>query len=412
MPERLQIAIVAAAVVLASLGPVSRARAEEQGLAPAAPAAATQAPATAATLLEAADAAIDAGHLVLARALYEQLIREYAAAPEADLARRAVKILAARAATETPGVEPASRGVVLRREPYSIKTKERLRLTTWEKLDFGTTAFLYGLSVGYSYALSLDKESDGVPAIAIGALGYTLGAVAFLSLANPDRGDLPLALAITSYLPTTALLVSDAAFDHPSSKKTALATATAGLVSIPLAVYAAHELDLDPGDTQLVRDGGFWGLVLATTGTLGFGGSSQTQFGYESYQAPSSRVVSTAGLVGLYGGLGLGVLAAHFNDISLERVRVSTWGGYGGAILGLLFAAAEKSDSPGVYRGIGIGALAGLVVTFVATSSLDGIPTDDPPTPDAASMHLEPTLSPMVGVDGLTRTMLGLSGRL
>ena len=138
------------------------------------------------------------------------------------------------------------------------------------------TAFLYGMSVGFSYALSLDNATSGdaFPPIAIGALSYTLGAVAFLNLANPDRGDLPLALAITSYLPTTTLLVANVAFDNPDGKKTALATAAAGLISVPIAVLAARELNLDPGDTQLVRDSGFWGLALATTGILGFGGTT------------------------------------------------------------------------------------------------------------------------------------------
>jgi hypothetical protein len=32
--------------------------------------------------------------------------------------------------------------VVQRREPNSLVTQERLRLTTWEKIDFGLTSFL------------------------------------------------------------------------------------------------------------------------------------------------------------------------------------------------------------------------------------------------------------------------------
>lgn len=374
----------------------------------------------AASLLAAADAAVDAGNLDLARSLYDRLAREFPDAPEGRDARRALRIMAVRAASPGPARPsatgqasgPSSDDVVVRQEPFSLKTKERLRLTTWEKLDFGITAFLYGTSVGFSFALSLNNPSDGsaFPPIALGALSYTLGAVAFLNLADPDRGDLPLALAITSYLPTTTLLVADAASDNPDSKRVALATAGVGILSVPLAVLAAHELDLDPGDTQLVRDAGFWGLVLGTTGMLGFGGSTQPfPFGGSFYQAPSTRAISVAGLAGLYGGLGLGLLGAHFGEVSLERVRVSTWGGYGGAVIGLLVAGAGGSSTENIYRGISIGALAGLIVTFVATSSLDGIPPDDPPAPHA--LRLTPTLAPMAGLDGQLRTTLGLGGR-
>jgi hypothetical protein len=374
-------------------------------------------------LLAAADAAVDAGNLDLARSLYDRLAQEFPNAPEARDARRALRILAVRAPAPpsangavAPGAAapgpPASDGVVIRREPFSTKTQERLRLTAWEKLDFGISAFLYGASVGFSFALSLDNPSSdaALPPIALGALSYTVGAVAFLSLADPDRGDLPLALAITSYLPTTTLLVADTVSDNPDSKKIAAATAGVGLLSVPIAVIAAHELNLDPGDTQLVRDAGFWGLVLGTTATLGFGGSTQTfPFGGTSYQAPSTRAVSGAGLAGLYGGMGLGLLGAHFSDVSLERVRVSTWGGYGGAVLGLLLSGAGGGGEQNLYRGISLGALAGLVITFVATRSLDGIPPDDPPEPHA--LRLTPSFAPMAGLDGQVRNTLGLGGR-
>ena len=377
------------------------------------------APPSAADLLAAADAAVDAGNLNLARARYQRVVAEHPEAPEAIEARRALKVMALHAPPpDAAGGAQVGGDIILRHEPYSTRTKERLRLTTWEKLDFGVTAFLYGMSVGFSYGLSLSNQasSDVLPPIAIGALAYTLAAVVFLNAANPDRGDLPLALAITSYMPTTTLLVGNLALDHPDGRKTAFATAIAGLISVPIAVYAAHELDLDPGDTQLVRDAGFWGLVLGTTGMLGFGGKSTNQLGFTEYQAPSSKAVSAAGFVGLYGGLGLGAVAAHFNDISLERVRVTTWGGYGGAIVGLLFATASSSNggnsSQALYRGVCLGAAAGLIVTFLATGSLDGIPPEDAPPAQPTSLHVTPTLSPMSGVDGQMRTMLGLSGAL
>ena len=373
---------------------------------------------SAADLLAAADAAVDAGNLNLARARYQRVVAEHPDAPEAAEARRALKVIALRALP--PGADGGGTGdIILRHEPYSTRTKERVRLTTWEKLDFGTTAFLYGMSVGFSYGLSNDHQTDGntLPPIAIGALAYTLGAVVFLNTANPDRGDLPLALAITSYMPTTTLLVGNLVFDHPNGRKVAFATAVTGLVSVPIAVYAAHEFDLDPGDTQLVRDAGFWGLVLGTSGMLGFGGKTSTQFGFTSYQSPSSKAVSAAGFVGLYGGLGLGLVTARFNDISLERVRVSTWGGYGGAVVGLLLATAGTSNGSStntqtLYRGLSIGALAGLVITFLASSSLDGIPPDDAPPAQPTSLRVTPTFAPMAGVDGQTRAMMGVSGTL
>jgi hypothetical protein len=433
MAERTQVARLVVAVVALSPWLARGAAAAEPTAAPDAgptttPAAAPANPAfdapTAAGLLAQADAAVDAGNLTLARALYERVVNENPGAPEASEARRALKILAAGARLAAPppaagGEAPAGSGVVLRREPYSTKTKERLRLTTWEKLDFGTTAFLYGMSVGFSYGLSLQDQSSGnvLPPIAIGALAYTVGAAVFLNTANPDRGDLPLALAITSYAPTTTLLIANFAFDHPDGRKTALATAATGLLSVPVAVYAAHELDLDPGDTQLVRDAGFWGLALGTTGMLGFGGSTQTQFGYSTYTSPTGKAIATAGFLGLYGGLGLGLAAAHATDVSLERVRVSTWGGYGGAIVGLLLAGAMGGGTETTYRGVSIGALAGLVVTFAATSGLDGIPPEDvassrPAKSPLAATRLTPTFAPMTGLDGQSRAMLGLSGSL
>jgi hypothetical protein len=373
-----------------------------------------------AQLLAAADAAIDAGNLDAAAALYDQLTREYPTAPEANEARRALKIITLRRApSPVPGAAappaPGTTGVVIRREPYSLRTSERLRLTTWEKLDFGTTAFLYGMSVGFSFALSEPSSNASVAPVAIGALAYTIGAVAYLNLGEPDRGDLPLALAITSFVPTTTLLVANISSDHPNQRNVALLTAGAGVLSVPVAILAARNLELDPGDTQLVRDAGFWGLVLGTTGMLAFGGNTlQGSGGYSFYQGPSDRKVFTSSLLGLYGGLGLGAIAAANTEISLERVRVATWGGYGGAVIGLLLgASADNSSSDrGAWRGITVGALAGLVITFAATSALDGIPAEDvalraPRLRD----RIAPTLLSVTDADGRPRTTLGVGGR-
>ncbi|MES1205283.1 MAG: hypothetical protein ABUS79_05040 [Pseudomonadota bacterium] len=391
---------------------------------------------TAATALADADAAVAAGDLVRARDLFDWLARSHPDTPEAREARRAVGILDARARTTRPSptrtVAGSARGagsqtgdtlepdpdaepdhVVIRHEPYSTRTSERLRLTAWEKLDFGVTSFLYGMSVGFSYAIGLDSNDSASAAmpIALGAAAYTLGSVAFLKLGNPDRGDLPLALAITSYLPTTTLLIANAVYDYPDAKKTALAVASAGIVSVPIAIAAAQKLDLDPGDTQLVRDAGFWGLVLGTTGMLGFGGSSMSSYGFSYHQEPSGRATAAAGLLGLYGGLGLGILGATQSEVSLERVRVTTWGGYGGGVLGaVLGLGLTNGDEVGLYRGVAIGALAGLLVTFASTGSLDGIPPDDEGGPRAARTRWTPTLLSLADAGGKPLPSLGISG--
>jgi hypothetical protein len=403
------------------------ARAAEREVAPA-PAHVEQLP-TPAGLLAAADAAVGAGDLPLARSLFEQLATQFPATPEASEARRALAIIAVRVAPAghppAPASAPAAGGktaasapedaeVIVRNEPYSLRTKERLRLTIWEKVDFSVTSFLYGMSLGLSFALSQDTHSasDVLTPVALGAIAYTLGSVAFLKLANPDRGDLPLALAITSYVPTTTLLVMSAADASSDGRTTGMATTIAGLLSIPIAVVAARHLDLDPGDTQLVRDAGFWGLALSTVGMLGFGGHTDTYYGSSQYRTPSGREVAVAGLVGLYGGLGLGLLGTRVGEVSLERVRVTTWGGYGGAVVGLLLgASANNGREQDTYRGAAIGALAGLVITFISTSSLDGIPDDEPPR---TSWHrrLMPVMVQVAGRDGSLHPGLGVGGTL
>ena len=409
--------VLAAAAGVAALTP--RPAAAQAPIVIEPPPAATQSPAE---MLAAADAKVDAGDLYGAAALYDQLARDHAASPEANEARRALKIIAVRrtAPTGSPALPPTAdgtTGVVIRREPYSLRTSERLRLTTWEKLDFGVTSFLYGMSVGFSYSLSLQnaREQDVLPPIAIGALVYTMGSVLYLKLAQPDRGDLPLALAITSFLPTTTLLVANLAIDNPDERDVALATAGVGILSVPLAILAARQFDPDPGDMQLIRDAGFWGLVLGTTGMLAFGGETMTQFGFTSYQEPSNRKIFTASLIGLSGGIGLGTLAALNSEVSLERVRVTTWGGYGGAVLGLLLGVASDASDAGAWTGITLGALGGLVITFLSSSSLDGIPPEDvalraPRRRAAIVQRFNPALLPVIGADGRSHAGLGFTG--
>jgi hypothetical protein len=386
------------------------------------PASAAAPSVTAEGLLSAADAAVEGGDLKLARALFERLTAEFPLTSQASEARRALRILdvqgrmpPAPGEASTDQIRAADGNVVVRNEPYSLKTSERLRLTIWEKVDFSVTSFLYGMSVGLSFSLSSDAQTTSgvLTPIALGAIAYTVGSVAFLKLANPDRGDLPLALAITSYVPTTTLLLMSAADPDASSRTVGTATAIAGVASIPMAVLAARTFDLDPGDTQLVRDAGFWGLALGTLGTLGFAGTS-SDYQYGSYREPSGRKVAVGGLAGLYGGLGLGLLGASLGEVSLERVRVTTWGGYGGAVVGLLLGASASNNrnrARDIYRGTAFGALAGLAITFFTTGSLDGIPAEES---KRTSWHhrLTPTMLQLTGSNGSVHPGLGIGGTL
>jgi len=423
---------VAGAAVLSPRSAAAQAQALEPSVvAPSAPPPAALSPAQ---LLAGADAAVDAGNLEQAAALYDQIARFYGDAPEASDARRALKILGARQVQALPpGQAPApgvmappgapppagTVGVVVRREPYSLATSEKLRLSTWEKMDFGVTSFLYGMSVGFSLTLAQDNGDQSVGPVALGAIAYTLGAVAYLTLGDPDRGDLPLALAITSFLPTTTLLIANVASDNPDEKAVSLATGVVGLLSVPVAIVAARNLELDPGDTQLVRDAGFWGLVLGTTSMLAFGGNT-TNNGYTYYREPSNKKIFTSSLIGLYGGLALGTVGALSSEVSLERVRVSTWGGYGGAVIGLLLGASADTDA-GAWTGITVGGLGGLLITFLATGALDGIPPDDATvarrTPRRPSLlpswrNLAPAVAPVSDANGGARTAFGVSGTL
>ncbi|HEY5448809.1 MAG TPA: hypothetical protein VIQ54_08665 [Polyangia bacterium] len=428
---------VAGAAVMSPRPAAAQAQAAEPSVVAAPPVAPPpSAPLSAAQLLAGADAAVDAGNLEQASALYDQIARFYPGTPEAGEAHRALKILGARqiqplppgqapvpGATAAPPAAPppaGTVGVVVRREPYSLQTSEKLRLSTWEKMDFGVTSFLYGMSVGFSLTLAQDNGDQSVGPVALGAIAYTLGAVAYLNLGDPDRGDLPLALAITSFLPTTTLLVANIASTNPDEKAVSLATGVVGLLSVPVAIVAARNLELDPGDTQLVRDAGFWGLVLGTTGMLAFGGETRTEYNYTSYHEPSNRKLFTGSMIGLYGGLALGTVGAVSSEVSLERVRVSTWGGYGGAVIGLLLGASSDTDR-GAWTGITIGALGGLLITFLSTSSLDGIPPDDATvarrTPRRPRLlprwrDLAPAVAPVADANGGARTAFGVSGTL
>ena len=198
-------------------------------------------------------------------------------------------------------------------------------------------------------------------------------------------------LSITSYLPTTMAFALSSMAPNLDPGVTGWLVAGTGTVAIPLALLAASYLDLDPGDMQLVRDAGFWGMVLGLAGAAGFGQGAA--FG----GLPAWQGISAAGLVGLYVGLGVGGLAVLLkSDVSLERVRVTTWGGYGGAVVGTLIAVAATADQSSgsgqaAFAGGTIGAALGLAVTFAVTGSLDAVPAD------AKMLALTPNVAPLSG---------------
>jgi hypothetical protein len=440
---RLVARVLGVSLIVSSSGRSARAAptpvesAEPAAAVPREPAGALVNPKDPAKLLSVADGFVDSGEFHLAAALYQRIVEEFPASAEAAQSVRALKIIKAgrldmqpahdvvvTPATPIPAPPPGPAvshdgDTVLRVDPYSVRTAERLRLTTWEKLDFGVTSFLYGMSLGGSYALTLDREDEATTPIALGALVYTLGAVGYLSVGHPDRGDLPLALAITSYVATSTLLLSNLLFPDADPKKTGIAVTVAGLAAIPMALVATHALDLDPGDTQVVRDAGFWGLVLGTTSCLAFRADTITvDYGYGttySYdRQPSNRTIATWGAAGLFGGLGLGALAAAHSELSLERIRVTTWGGYGGGLVGALLVAGGRGSEQAVFTGITVGAGLGLVVTFLTTGGLDGIPPETSVVSRFLPRGMIPAVLSTPGLDAgsAPTALLGLAGVL
>ena len=218
-------------------------------------------------------------------------------------------------------------------------------------------------SVSRSRSASTAIRQTSAP-VALGAVAYTVGAVAYLQLGEPDRGDLPLALAISSLHAD-----DDAAGRQHRQRQSRIregraVTAIVGLLSIPVAIVAARQLDLDPGDMQLVRDAGFWGLVLGTTGMLAFGGSTgddrQHWLRLLLLQGPSDRKVSRPACSGSPAASALGTLgAAQQRGVAGTRAR----GDLGrlrrrGASASCSGASATPRAS--AWPGITVGALAGL----------------------------------------------------
>jgi hypothetical protein len=111
--------------------------------------------------------------------------------------------------------------------------------------------------------------------------------------------------------------------------------------------------------------------------------------------------------------MGLGLLGTQISDLSLERVRISTWGGYGGAVVGLMLGASAGTEtSANTFRGGTIGALAGLVITFLCTRKLDGIPSEEMAARSSWASRLVPSLGQIPTADGRSAASFGISGAL
>jgi hypothetical protein len=306
-----------------------------------------------AALIAEGDRLLEQGDEAGARQRYEAAAARWPGTPAARDAARALWFLDhVRLGSRAPalGAPPVDNGSAdfYALEPYSRRTGERLHATAWEKVDFAFTAFLYGLSTGAAIGFALD-DGNVAPAAAIAGLAYGSLAVAMLGHGHYDRGDLPVALAIAAYVPTTLTLIAVA--NDWRGTSAAAATGIAGLIALPIAAVVANTTNADPGDAQLVRDAGFWGAALSILFAAGADAPSQT--------------VGLAGLGGLYGGLGLGLLVASKSEVTVERVRVITWSGYAGTVVGALLGSGGNSNGflTTAAAGAGVGLLIGAAIS-------------------------------------------------
>ena len=104
-------------------------------------------------------------------------------------------------------------------------------------------------------------------------------------------------------------------------------------------------------------------------------------------------------LVSLYAGIGAGVLWASYTDVSVERSRFATWGGYLGSLLGLGlagFAGAREPDA--LLWGMLLGAGGGLTLFGGAAAGLDDLAAG--PLAEIVSAGVRPSAFPTVAGDG------------
>jgi len=337
-------------------------QAQKQGLGPENKVAADAAVDT----LARADALMALQNIYEALVLYRDLLEKYPNTTEARDARRAITIIEQmRHNTVTPVDTLPSMSDSAEIESdihvYSKETGESLSIAVWEKLDFAGTLFSYGLGTGAALAAGLECGGGCISGLMAASAG-AFGGAGLYSLfgATPDRGDLALIMGVSAYLPMTAsfasLIIGGAAVENIS-----LTAGVVGLGALPIGLALAHFTDLDPGDTQLIRDSIFWGALFGIAGVTA------------NYEGITGNSIGWAGLIGGAFGGGVGAVMANVSDPTLERIRVITWAGYAGAAIGVLGGIAAQAD-----RGYAIGAMGGaalgLTLGTIYSAALDDIP--------------------------------------
>jgi hypothetical protein len=360
-------------------------------------------PPSAAALLTEGTAALAAGDRDRARTVYRQLLQRYRFASETTRLGWLLGITDFRDWRGTGRTEqgrPDERrklspgAAAIHRDPHSIPD--------WETADYVVTSLGYGLGIGIAYDVAWlpDDSFDAAMPVAVVAMTATTAlAGIYLGLGKPDRGDLALTLTIVADLPLTAMLIGIAR-DDSGDHRTSAATAVAGTAAIPIAAIVAHNVTVDPGAMTLAREFGFWGMVLGAAGTTGFGRSRSCDdyYGHCSNDSPSGRVIAIAALLGLYGGLGLGGVVGTNFPVSVERARVTTLGGYAGALLGGIAGIRAYDDERGLAV-LAVGAALGLSLTYVATSGMD-VSTTAAANNDTEASSVVPTLMPTIERSG------------
>ena len=324
-------------------------------------------------LLALADEHLEAGEITKALRAYQDIVGNHGSSPAAQIAKRSAlvieRVIAARSKPRpsadlipsNPIVQQTSNSAMVGDDLFSRATGERLAINIWERLDFAGTMFTYGLGNGAALAAGSGCEGGCVAGM-MAASGAVFGGASlyYLLNGNVDRGDLPLAMAVTAYLPAAIMFTGFIA--EQDSEAQALTTGLVGVAALPIGLALAAATDVDPGDTQLVRDSIFWGSLFGIGSLLAVDEDTGSQ---------------TVGICALSGGIvgGLaGTALASFSDPTLERVRVVTWAGYAGTALGLLVGVGLETDQ-GYAIGAVSGGVLGLTLGAVFSEALDELPS-------------------------------------
>lgn len=338
-------------------------------------------PSPAEIALERADAWLEAGEIKRARRIYFKVLRKYPGTPPAEAALRSLLAL-----ESTPEEEPQA--------IEHQRASSASGFTAGDRADLIVSETAFGLVLG-GFSVAGAGTSDYWPLVLGGALGG--GAATAFSLIDKDRGDVPLVLGLTSLVPATVYLAFRILPEIPNERSAATASAWTGMLSVPAAMILSQFVSPDPARAELVRQGADWGLLLGALGGR--------------YAAPSAlyqRWNFGAALLGLYFGLGMGVLAANaLPAVEVDSVRLTAIGGYVGVGLGYTLESVF-ADGRQPSLGTAIGGLAGLGATALTLYLADR------PRRFRSSKHasLTPTLVPVVESSGRLAPALGLAGWL